>query len=131
MNRLIGHTENVAEELCGLLLGRLLDEETGEVSDFVRVSNSETKDRQHFYLISTDDYLRAERIALESNLEILGVYHTHLNYPPIPSETDKRFAFPGFFYLILSMIDYKYLHARCWRMTEMAVFMEEEIRFYS
>lgn len=116
--------EGVSEESCGFLLGICSYEGAAEVLHTIQVANIEERDRRKFYLINPTDFRRVESMAETMNLEIIGVFHTHLDQAPVLSNADKRYAFPGFFYLIFSMIDLKYSNARCWRLNDEMIFQE-------
>ena len=47
--------------------------------------------------------MRAERIATEKGLELLGFYHSHPDHPAIPSEFDREHALPWFTYVVLAV----------------------------
>jgi proteasome lid subunit RPN8/RPN11 len=53
--------------------------------------------------VTPRDVLRAERLAGEQGLELLGWYHTHPDHPARPSEFDREHAWPWYSYLILSV----------------------------
>src|SRR3712207_5283551 len=79
-------------ETCGLLLGR---DEDGlrTISVLMPVENSfETGEQYHRYLITPQAMLRAERLARQEGLDVLGVYHSHPDAPPRPSEYDREHA---------------------------------------
>src|SRR5438067_10601101 len=71
-----GHGERgYPNEVCGLLVGR---DEGGRrtINSLVPVENSfEVDERFHRYLIAPEDMLRAERLARQEGLDVLGVYH--------------------------------------------------------
>lgn len=94
------HAESTYPDECvGLLLGHL----EGELKTALRalavenrwagqVSLAETDDaesqRDRFYL-DPRDYLRADREARASGMDIVGCYHSHPDYPATPSERDR------------------------------------------
>lgn len=124
MSKLSMQLEYVSDESCGFLLGTTYSDGGGEVLEFIEVANSEQSNKKNRYLIHPTDFIKVERMACEANLEIIGVYHTHINQEALLSSTDKKFAFPQFFYLILSMVNFKFSHARCWRMDNEGIFKE-------
>lgn len=44
-----------------------------------------------------------EKKAMSDGVMLLGFYHSHPDHPPIPSETDLKFAWPFFSYPILAV----------------------------
>ena len=72
--------------------------------------------------------MQAENFAEENGLTLLGVYHSHPNSPAIPSEHDRISAQPYFSYIILSVFDGKYSHARSWQLNDDYQFEEEKIK---
>ncbi len=112
------------DECCGFMLGR----ETGNdryVTDIRVVQNSKEGDKRKRYEISGLDYMEAERYAVQNDLIILGVYHSHPNHPAIASETDRFAAQPYFSYLIISLMEGKFNDWRSWRLNDEYHFDEE------
>jgi proteasome lid subunit RPN8/RPN11 len=90
------------DEACGVMLGHLED----ETRDVVRVAplrNARGEDRHRRFVVTPEDYRRAETEAAESGLVLLGFYHSHPDHPAYPSEYDLEHAFPFFSYVILSV----------------------------
>ena len=56
------------------------------------------------YAIAPEDYLAAERRARVEGLEIVGVYHSHPDVAARPSAYDTEHAWPGYRYLIVSVV---------------------------
>lgn len=114
------------DECCGFLFGK---EENGNrtVVKIRVVDNAKEGDKRRRFEISAKDYLKAEQLADEINLELIGVYHSHPNHPAIPSEHDRVAAQPFFSYIILSVKDNEYDHIRSWRLNEQQQFEEEKI----
>jgi len=87
------------DECVGLLLGRLESEAkivlralplenrwAGQVS-LAETDNADSR-RDRFYL-DPRDYLRADREARAADMDIVGCYHSHPDYPATPSERDR------------------------------------------
>ena len=98
------------------------------VTEILVVNNSREGDKRRRFEISPKDYLKAEQYAWESNLQLLGVYHSHPNHPAIPSEHDRVAAQPFFSYIIISVLDNKTTHLRSWRLNDQFQFEEEDIK---
>jgi len=107
--------ENNVEECCGFLFGTD-DVPCRRITQFMTVENAASDDKEKTYQISPNDYIKAENFAEQNSLQLLGVYHSHPNCPPIPSEYDRRAAQPFFSYLILALTDGTVDDIRSWRL---------------
>lgn len=118
--------ESVNEECCGFLLGyERLDDRI--VTKTMVAQNVVESARDRRYEISPKEYLNAERYADQNNLKLLGFYHSHLNHPAVPSESDLRYAYPELSYVIVSVTNQKFKDIRSWRLNKSATFEEEVI----
>jgi proteasome lid subunit RPN8/RPN11 len=93
-------------ECCGLVLGErgCPDGEPRRISGAVALDNArEGEARRRRFVIGPEDFLRAEREALASGLEVLGIYHSHPDHPSEPSGYDLSHALPFYSYLIVSV----------------------------
>lgn len=88
-------------EISGFLLGQK-SEETELVSEIYPVENV-AKEQERKFEIHGLDYLKVEAYALEKNLDVIGIYHSHPDYPAIPSKHDLEFAQRVFAYAIISV----------------------------
>jgi proteasome lid subunit RPN8/RPN11 len=113
---LYGHDELVSD-----------DQTIRKIESAVPISNSKEGDQRRRFEISPLDYMKAEHYALENNLTLLGVYHSHPLHPAIPSEHDLKQALPFFSYIIVSVQDKYVDHIRSWQLNEAGVFEEEKI----
>lgn len=88
-------------ETCGFLLGRFgVVEGVARLLALVPIPNTHAGDRGRRFAVSRADYERAERASEAAGLAIIGVYHSHPDSPPRPSDEDSAFAFPGWIYWI-------------------------------
>jgi proteasome lid subunit RPN8/RPN11 len=85
-------------ECCGVLAGRARGGK--EVFRVVRMNNVRTDD-PHRYLIAPDDLRRITTDLRESELEVLGFYHSHPDHPAAPSAFDTEHAWPWYSYVII------------------------------
>lgn len=118
------------DECCGFFFGT----EQGEgrlVTDMLIVDNAKEGDKRRRFEISPKDYLRAEQYALDHNLTLLGVYHSHPSCPAIPSETDRLAAQPWFSYLIVSIYERGRTEFLSWRLNDDFQFEPEQILEYA
>ena len=114
------------DECCGFLFGK--DENnTRTIKKIQVVDNAKEGDKRRRFVISAKDYLKAEQFADESELQLIGVYHSHPNHPAVPSEHDRVAAQPYFSYIILSVINNEFDHIRSWQLNEQQQFEEEKI----
>lgn len=120
-------TNTYPDECCGFLYGT--EDSTGDrtVTDIVVVQNGKDGDKRKRFEITPKDYLNAEQYALDHDLQLLGVYHSHPDHPPVPSEQDRIAAQPYFSYLIISVIEGRPELVRSWRLNDEAKFDEELI----
>jgi proteasome lid subunit RPN8/RPN11 len=91
-------------ECCGFLLGI---QEGGEkrVDRILAVENAwEAGEQYHRFVITPEDFMRAETEARLTNRDILGIYHSHPDHPARPSEYDREQALPFYSYVIVSVL---------------------------
>ena len=113
------------EEGAGFLLGA-----DGEVKEILPLSNArEDEARHNRFLITPEDYLKAELKADELELNLIGVFHSHPDCPNVPSEYDREWAQPFFSYVITRVDNGKTVNHRSWRLIEdRSKYEEEEIK---
>ncbi|HRJ75416.1 MAG TPA: M67 family metallopeptidase [Anaerolineales bacterium] len=110
------------EEGAGFLLGK-----SNEVKEILPLSNArEDEARHNRFLITEQDYFKAELKADELNLNIIGVFHSHPDCPNVPSEFDREWAQPNFSYVITRVDKGKSVDHRSWRLVEDRTKYEEE-----
>ena len=130
LKRILLDIESVPEESCGFLFGSSISA-INKIDRFLHVKNDSDYDKSKRFKISSNNYKLAEAFAEKHACEMMGIYHTHLDCPPIPSELDKKFAFPGFYYLIISLVDLSFSEVKCWKITSHRKFIEIGIKFNS
>lgn len=146
-------------ECCGLLLGKsTLDPETGatleiNVADVVAVPNAWTPEvaatmamvanhgragteRSHHsqadrYWIDPQDLLTWQRTARDRHLDIVGIYHSHPDHVAVPSECDRRLAWAGYAYIIMSVCNGASVDLRCWTLDDNHQFQPEAVQVVS
>lgn len=116
--------EAYPEEGAGFLLGS-----EGHAVDIFGLPNAREKTARHNrYLITAEDYLKAELAAEERGMSLIGVFHSHPDHPNQPSEYDREWAQPFFSYVITSVVSGKAAGSRSWRLAEdRSQFLEEKI----
>lgn len=112
-------------ETCGLLVGSQSNNHV-QVIRVVQAQNL-NKERAHDrYELAPRDFMAADTEAHDAGLEIVGVWHSHPNHPARPSEVDRKSAWEGWSYLILSVKDDGVQDLRSWRLLS-EHFVEEPI----
>lgn len=90
-------------ECCGILVGN--DGPKKEVLEIHPVENK-NKERAHDrYEIDSKTFDRVDRDAAGRDLKIIGLYHSHPDHPPDPSDFDKECAYvwTDYSYVIVSV----------------------------
>ena len=114
------------DECCGFLLGN--EQSDGRlIEEIIVVNNAKEGDKRRRFEITPHDYLKAERLADEKNLALLGVYHSHPNHPSIPSEHDRVVAQPFFSYIIIAVRETELVSLQSWRLNDQFQFEEEKV----
>lgn len=115
------------EECCGVLLGR--EENQGRfVCDVIQTNNAKSEYRTRRYLITPEDYKRAEEEAQEKGVSLIGLYHSHPDNPPLPSQFDLERALPWWSYVIVAVEDAQPTVVKSWILKEdHSNFTEEEV----
>ncbi len=128
LTRINAHLEAAyPDEGAGFLLG-----EDGEVKEILTLLNSrEDGARHNRFLITAEDYMKAEVKADSLTLSLIGVFHSHPDCPNVPSEYDREWAQPFFSYIITRVDNGKAVSHRSWRLTEdRSKYDEEEIYIF-
>jgi proteasome lid subunit RPN8/RPN11 len=125
VEKINAHVEEAyPEEGAGFLIG-----DGGEVKEILALSNArEDAARHNRFLITPEDYLKAELKADSLGLSLIGVFHSHPDCPNVPSEYDREWAQPFFSYIITRVDNGKVVNHRSWRLVEdRSKYDEEEI----
>ena len=110
------------DEGAGFLLG-----EEGEVKEILALSNErEDEARHNRFLITAEEYMKAEVRADSLTLSLIGVFHSHPDCPNVPSEYDREWAQPFFSYIITRVDNGKTVSHRSWRLAEDRAKYDEE-----
>lgn len=135
------------EECCGLLLGQL-DAQSGrktlvevwptenvwtpqieaEAGLTIQASAHSALTRERRFWIAPAVLLQAQREGRDRNLDIIGFYHSHPDHPATPSETDRRYAWPQYSYIIVAVLQGKARDLRSWKLDDDDCFQPEMIR---
>ncbi len=129
IERINAHVEQAyPEEGAGFLIG-----DEGQVKEILALPNArEDEARHNRFLITPEDYLKAELTADKLGLSLIGVFHSHPDCPNVPSEYDREWAQPFFSYIITRVDNGKVVSHRSWRLVEdRSKYDEEEIKINS
>ena len=90
-------------ECCGFLLGAR-EGETNVLGEVYAAENERQESRETRYLITPEQYKRADDYARERGLGIIGYYHSHPDHPAAPSGYDlDHSCWPGESYIIVAV----------------------------
>lgn len=113
-------------ECCGFIIGSHSND-FEIATDLIPADNTHSGEKRRRFYIDPLSYMRAERSAEQKGLSIIGVYHSHPDHPPIPSDEDKRHALPGLHYPIISVKNGSVTSIRNWVLKETREFEETTI----
>ena len=126
------------DECCGLILGYINSQYKTvlEIIPTENVWNTEkgnfTQDQEHStssrYAISPQVMLHTQKAAINRNLNIIGIYHSHPDYPAIPSEWDRIYALTEYSYVILSLQNTQASELQSWTLDDNHQFQSETIK---
>ena len=127
------------EECCGVMLGNVSDKNKNivEIIPTQNAWNQETainfqeNDLNHSkkrrYTIASQKMLEIQKSARDKNLNIVGIFHSHPDYPAIPSEFDRISAWEEYSYIIVSVQKGQAGEINSWILDENHQFQQEEI----
>lgn len=115
--------ETYPHECFGFLLGSWRGD--GQVQA-VRPGTNLNRERPDRFDMDPREYQQVELAADEAGLSILGFYHSHPDWPAIPSQTDLEWAghWPEFIYLIVSVHEGRPFNTGVWQLAA-----DEPLRF--
>ena len=107
--------ETYPYECLGFLVGTFDD--GGVVHQAVRGTNLNTERADRFEM-DPKEFVQVEKQADNQGLNIIGFYHSHPDWPAIPSQTDINWAWEGSYYLIVSVHDGRPFNSGVWLLSE-------------
>lgn len=114
-------------ECCGVLLGASDTQGDTIVAQILPIDNAREEDEQyHRFVITSDDFLWAERIARREALDVVGFYHSHPDHPALPSEYDRAHALPFYSYIIVAVAAREAGAFTSWRLSPASKQFEQE-----
>lgn len=118
------------EEGCGLLLG-VMANGRNLVTAIRPLPNvwPDAGERRTRFRIDPQDWRAAELDALANGLDVVGIFHSHPDHPPLASPRDLAWAsWPGYSYLITEVRQGQPGNGRSWQLaTDRSGFVEEEV----
>lgn len=126
------------EECCGVMIGDLSSESKTvvEVIPTQNAWNREANDfqdgdanhsRKRRYTIAPREMMQLQKSSREKNLHIIGIFHSHPDYPATPSEFDRSCAWQEYSYIIVSVIKGKAGEIYSWVLDDNSQFQQEEV----
>lgn len=132
------------EECCGLMLGHIAETE-GQLQKMLlglytvdnawdpaaasigaEASNpSLTAARR--YWIAPQDLFKAQKYARTQGWDIIGVYHSHPDHEAVPSECDRKWAWPQYSYVIVAVKNGVPHDYRSWILDDQQQFRSEQV----
>lgn len=118
------------EEACALLIGK----RKNKVFEIKMIKRAENvwpieEERKRRYQIDPKEFLLAEREAEAMGFEIIGIFHSHPDYPASPSTFDFQVAWEGYLYLIGRIERSGLKDLRAFIFNEREGFKEVELKF--
>jgi len=104
-------------EICGLLIGKV-DEESWQVEEARQIENLNKERAADRFQLDPAGYQAVDRELRGSDMEIIGVFHSHPDCPAKPSPTDLESAWEGFLYPIISVCDGTVAEQLNWSLNE-------------
>ncbi len=134
------HAESTyPEECCGIIFGHLR-EDGKSVVEIMPTENAWSQEaaadfpgdetvyeKKRRYAIAPQVMLQAQKEARGRSLDIIGIYHSHPDYPAIPSEFDRQCAWQEYSYIIVSVQNGKAADINSWTLHDHHQFQKEEI----
>ncbi|MCL4300123.1 MAG: M67 family metallopeptidase [Anaerolineae bacterium] len=116
LKQIYAHAKEIyPAECCGFLLGSFDD---GGLVRYVRRATNQNTERNDRFIISAEEFGEVQLAADETGLDIIGIYHSHPDWPAIPSQTDMDNAWDEVYYLIASVHEGMPLHTQIWRLAD-------------
>lgn len=119
-------------EGCGLLLGTAVSQDNNSVSAIRTTKNvwPVELEKSVRFRIDEQEWIQAELEAMRQGLDVIGVFHSHPDSPPVASPRDLTWAaFTGYSYLITEIRRGTAVNGRSWQLLpDRSGFVEEQIK---
>jgi proteasome lid subunit RPN8/RPN11 len=124
------------EECCGILLGKFIGtckivvEVIPTINEWTasELDDALPRTKHSRYTIPAREIFQAQKRGRDLNLEIIGFFHSHPDYPAIPSECDRAQAWEIYSYPIVSVIQGEAIEIKSWVIDEDRIFQAEKIQ---
>lgn len=114
-------------EACGLIGGSVEGHHKVAVQ-LVPLVNRRTDSARNRYLIDPESFRRGEERLERDGLDVIGVYHSHPDHPPVPSAFDREHAWPMLSYVIVGVARGRAADMKSWVLADdRGTFEEEDI----
>ena len=111
--RILDHTAaNYPREACGMLL--CADDTPLHVTEIHPTKNVTLEDPTKRYMVDPLEFIAIDKRTEEDGIDICGFYHSHPDHPCTPSEHDRKLAWEGYLYVIVSITAGKFKEAGAW-----------------
>ena len=112
LDEIHAHAESTyPEECCGLLIS---DSTAKCVTESVRMKNAFNGPKHDRYNIEPLDLFKADRASAQKGQTIVGIYHSHPDYPATLSKFDTEHSFPWYSYVVISVPRGKAQETKSW-----------------
>jgi proteasome lid subunit RPN8/RPN11 len=106
------HAERIyPNECCGAMLGHLLDGKK-VVTEALPLENTWAGEQGERYQLRPEDLLLADKGARARGLDLIGIFHSHPDCDAYFSETDLKNSCPWYSFVVLSIQNGNFDHAR-------------------
>ena len=125
-------------EVCGVMIGKkntvthfrkcanLVADDSLDTA-FKQTGEIDSKRLRDRFELDPRSYMEADLWARENGLDIVGIYHSHPDHPPIPSETDRQVASANWAYIIFSVNQGNLAGSKLWYINEQSGQFEETV----
>ena len=127
------------EECCGVILGHL-ESDRKTVVEIIPTQNAWNREtasdfqdsdiessRKRRYTIAPREMLQLQKSSRDKNLNIIGIFHSHPDYPATPSEFDRNCAWQEYSYIIVSVQKGRVGDMNSWMLDDNSQFQQEEV----
>lgn len=119
ISQMLKHAESTYPfECCGFIIGTNDGKDCVKGKYYTPCNNQRQSNQQRRFLIDPDIYQQVEDDADDEGLVIISIVHSHPNHPDLPSEFDRRHAWPGVSYIIISVFDGRVYSYNSWRLAD-------------
>ena len=108
-------------ECCGFLVGKKSEKGEIEVTEIREASNQFHGQKSVHFQIDPLFIYHLEQEIEARGLEIVGVYHSHPDYPAILSKEDENYMVPGLEYVIMSVQNGEVVDVKSYRKSDLSL----------